>query len=74
MWMAGGGIKPGFDYGRTDDYAYNIVENPMHIRDLNATLLHSIGVNHNLLTFKYQGLEQKLTGVEGARVMHELLA
>jgi hypothetical protein len=74
MWMAGGGIKPGFDYGRTDDYAYNIIENPMHIRDLNATLLHSIGVNHNLLTFKYQGLEQKLTGVEGARVMHELLA
>ena len=52
MWMAGGGIKPGFDYGRTDDYAYNIIENPMHIRDLNATLLHSIGVNHNLLTFK----------------------
>ena len=74
MWMAGGGIKPGFDYGQTDDYSYNIVQDPMHIRDLNATMLHTIGVNHNLLTFKYQGLQQKLTGVEGARVVHEILA
>ena len=74
MWMAGAGIKGGFEYGKTDDYCYNIVEDPVHIRDLNATILHSIGIDHQQLQFKYQGLDQTLTGVEPARVVKELFA
>ena len=73
-WMAGGGIKGGIEHGKTDDYCYNIVENPVHIRDLNATILHQLSVDHNRLTFKYQGLEQRLTGVVPARVVEEILA
>lgn len=73
-WLAGGGIKSGFDYGKTDDFAYNIVENPVHIRDLNATILHSLGIDHRRLVFKYQGLDQRLTGAEEARVVKEILA
>lgn len=73
-WLAGGGIKAGFDYGKTDDFCYNIVENPVHIRDLNATILHTLGIDHRKLTFKYQGLDQRLTGVEEARVVKEILA
>jgi hypothetical protein len=73
MWMAGGGVKPGTTYGETDDFSYNIVKDPMHIRDLNATILHLLGVDHERLTFKFQGLDQKLTGVEPARVVKELL-
>ena len=73
-WLAGGGIKRGFEYGQTDDYCYNIVENPVHIRDMNATILHQLGIDHNRLTFRYQGLEQRLTGVEPCRVVDELLA
>ena len=72
-WMAGGGIKPGMEYGRTDEFSYNIVENPVHIRDLNATLLHCMGVDHRRLTFRYQGLDFRLTGVEEARVVREVL-
>jgi hypothetical protein len=72
-WMAGGGIKPGVEYGRTDEFSYNIVENPVHIRDLNATLLHCMGVDHRRLTFRYQGLDFRLTGVEEARVVREVL-
>ncbi|MDA7664428.1 DUF1501 domain-containing protein, partial [Akkermansiaceae bacterium] len=63
MWMAGAGVKRGFEYGKTDDHSYNIVENPVHIRDMNATILHQLGIDHNKLTFKYQGLDQRLTGV-----------
>ena len=74
IWMAGGGVKGGVEYGKTDDHCYNIVENPVHIRDMNATILHQMGVDHNRLTFKYQGLEQRLTGVEEARVVKEILA
>ncbi|MCA9270235.1 MAG: DUF1501 domain-containing protein, partial [Planctomycetales bacterium] len=73
MWMAGGGIKPGIEYGRTDDYSYNIVENPVHIRDFNATLLHCLGIDHARFTFKHQGLDQRLTGAEAARVVKEVL-
>ena len=73
-WLAGAGIKPGIEYGKTDDYAYNILENPVHISDLNATILHQFGIDHNKLTFKFQGLDQRLTGVEGAQVVHDLLA
>jgi hypothetical protein len=74
MWMAGGGVKKGMVYGETDAYSYNIVRDPMHIRDLNATILHLLGVDHERLSFKFQGLDQRLTGVEPARVVKEILA
>ena len=73
-WMAGGGIRPGFEYGRTDDYSYNILENPVRIRDLNATILHQLGIDHERLTVKFRGLDHKLTGVEKASVVHGILA
>ncbi len=74
MWMAGGGIKGGVIYGQTDEFSYNIVENPVHVRDFHATLLHLMGIKHDKFTFKYQGLDNKLTGVdEEARVVKELL-
>ncbi len=72
--MFGGGAKPGIEYGKTDTHCYNILENPVHIRDLNATILHTLGINHERLTFKFQGLDQKLTSVEPSRVVHEVLA
>jgi hypothetical protein len=72
-WLAGGGIKRGFEYGKTDDFCYNIVENPVHIRDLNATILNQLGIDHTQLTFQYQGLDERLTGVEPARVISEVL-
>ncbi len=64
IWMAGGGIKPGVVYGETDDFSYNIVENPVHIHDMNATILHCLGIDHTALSFKFQGLAMRLTGVE----------
>ena len=73
-WVAGGGFKPGIDHGETDDYCYNIVKDPVHINDLNATVLHCLGIHHERFTFKYQGLDSRLTGVEGAKVVPELLA
>jgi hypothetical protein len=74
MWMAGGGIQGGIEYGTTDDYSYNIAQNPVHINDLNATILHCMGIDHERFTFPFQGLEQRLTGVETQRVVRELLA
>jgi len=74
IWMAGGGIRGGVQYGKTDDYCYNVVENPVRIRDLNATILHCLGIDHTRLTFKFKGLDQRLTGVEPARVVQDLLA
>ena len=73
MWLAGGGIQPGIEYGQTDDYCYNIVSDGVHIRDLNATILHQLGIDHRRLTFRFQGLDQRLTGVEPARVVTEIL-
>jgi hypothetical protein len=73
MWMAGGGVKGGLLYGETDDFSYNVVENPVHLRDLNATILHCMGVDHAKLTYKFQGLEQKLTGVLPAKAVTALL-
>lgn len=73
-WLAGGGIKPGFEFGKTDNHCYNILEDPVHIRDLNATILHQLGIDHNRLTFRYQGLDQRLTGVEPSRVVTEILS
>jgi len=69
VWMAGGGVKPGVAYGQTDEYSYNIVKDPVHVRDFNATILHLFGIDHDRLTFKAQGLEQKLTGTVPARVV-----
>jgi uncharacterized protein (DUF1501 family) len=64
VWMAGGGVRPGVIYGETDEYSYNIVENPVHIHDMNATILHCLGIDHKRLTYKVQGLDVRLTGVE----------
>jgi hypothetical protein len=74
LWMAGGGIKAGFEYGKTDEFSYNIVENPVHIRDFNATVLHCLGIEHTRFSFRHQGLDQRLTGVEPSRVVKEVLA
>ncbi|MCH2594116.1 MAG: DUF1501 domain-containing protein, partial [Pedosphaera sp.] len=74
MWMAGGGSKGGAIYGETDDFSYNIVKDPLHIRDFHATILHLLGYDHERFTVKYQGLDQRLTGVENAKVVKELLA
>ena len=72
-WMAGGGIKGGMSYGETDDFCYNIARDPVHIRDFHATMLHQLGIDHNRLAFPYQGLDQRLTGVEESRVVKEIL-
>lgn len=72
--VAGGGIRGGMTYGETDDFSYNIASDPVPIRDLHATLLHQLGIDHARLSFPFQGLDQKLTGVEPARVVHEILA
>lgn len=74
MWLAGGGIKGGVSYGETDDFSYNVVANPCHVNDLNATILHCLGIDHERFTYKFQGLEQRLTGVEPQRVITEILA
>jgi hypothetical protein len=73
MWMAGGGIKKGFSYGETDDYCYNVVSNPVHVHDLQATILRCLGVDHLKLTYKYQGRHFRLTDVRG-EVVKDLLA
>lgn len=73
MWMAGGGFKGGLVYGETDEFSYNIQKDPVHIRDFHATVLHQLGFDHETLTFKHQGLDQKLTGVIPARVVTDLL-
>jgi hypothetical protein len=74
MWMAGGGVKPGLSFGETDDFSYNIVKDPVHIRDLHATMLHLFGLDHNRLSFRFQGLDQRLTGVLPAKVIDAILA
>jgi hypothetical protein len=72
MWMAGGGIKPGLSYGETDDFCYNIVNNPVHVHDLNATILRCMGVDHTRLTFRFQGRDFRLTDVHG-NVVQDIL-
>ncbi len=69
VWLAGGGIRPGFQYGLTDEYSFNIVENPVHVHDLNATILHCLGIDHQQLTFKFQGRHHRLTDVHGKVVL-----
>jgi hypothetical protein len=73
MWLAGGGIKGGVTYGTTDELGYFATENKVHIRDLHATMLHLLGMNHERFTHKFQGLDYRLTGVEKARVVNEIL-
>ena len=73
MWLAGGGTKPGITYGQTDELGFNVVENPVHVHDLNATVLHLLGLDHERLTFTYQGREFRLTDVHG-RVVNNILA
>lgn len=74
IWMAGAGTKGGLSYGKTDEFGYNIVENPVHIRDLNASILHRLGIEHERFTVKHQGLDQRITGVLPSRVLTELIA
>jgi arylsulfatase A-like enzyme len=73
MWFAGGGTKPGISYGKTDDYCYNIIEKPMHVHDLHATLLHLMGIEHERLTYRYQGRDFRLTDVHG-HIVRDILA
>ena len=73
IWMAGGGIKPGYTHGETDDYSYNIVKDPVHVHDFHATLLHLLGINHEQLTYKYQGRYFRLTDVHG-KIVKPILA
>jgi hypothetical protein len=73
IWMAGGGIKPGITYGETDEFCYNVVENPVHVHDFQATVLHLLGIDHTRLTFKYQGRHYRLTDVHG-NVVKPILA
>lgn len=74
MWMAGGGFRPGFVYGETDEFGFGAIENPVHVHDLHATLLHQLGIDHQRLAVRFQGLDFRLTGVEGARVVNELIS
>ena len=73
VWMAGGGTKPGHVCGQTDEFGYAIAKDPVHVHDFNATLLHLLGINHERLTFRYQGRQFRLTDVHG-EVMKDVLA
>ena len=74
IWMAGGGVKPGCVYGETDAEGYDVVKDPVEVRDLQATILHLLGFDHRRLTYPFQGLEQKITGVNPSRVIENVLA
>ncbi|MEQ8882527.1 MAG: DUF1501 domain-containing protein [Cyclobacteriaceae bacterium] len=73
LWMAGAGVKKGMSYGRTDDFSYNIVENPVHVHDFQATLMHLLGIDHERFTYKFQGRRYRLTDVHG-KVVNDILA
>lgn len=73
MWMAGGGVQAGLTYGETDDFCYNIVKDPVHVHDLNATIMRIMGIDHERLTYRYQGRDFRITDVHG-NVVHDLLA
>lgn len=74
MWMAGAGVKKGVVHGETDEFSYNVVDKPVHVRDLNATILHLMGLDHHQLSFPFRGLDMRLTGVEHAKVIKEVLS
>ena len=73
VWMAGGGVKPGLSYGTTDEFSFNTQDNPVHVRDLHATVLHLLGIDHEKFTFRAQGLDFRLTGVEPSKVVRDIL-
>jgi hypothetical protein len=73
IWLAGGGIRAGYTHGATDDFSYNVARDGVAVRDLHATLLHCLGIDHTRLTHRLQGLDFRLTGVEEARVVREVL-
>jgi arylsulfatase A-like enzyme len=73
MWFAGGGMRRGLTYGGTDELGFNVVENPVHVHDVQATILHQLGLDHERLTFTYQGRQYRLTDVHG-RVVRDILA
>jgi hypothetical protein len=73
-WMTGGGVRPGVSYGETDDYSYNVIKDPVHVRDFNATILHCLGIDHNNFAYRFQGLDQKLTSPVPAFVVQGILA
>jgi len=73
VWMAGGGVKPGVVHGETDDFSYNVIKDPVHIHDLNATILHCMGIDHSRFTFQSQGLDMRLTGVNPQTPVHAIL-
>ena len=74
LFLTGAGIKRGITYGATDDFSFNVAEDPVHVRDLHATILHLLGFDHERLSVKHRGLDMRLTGVEPARVVSEILA
>jgi hypothetical protein len=74
MWLAGGGIKPGITYGESDDFGFNATRNRVHVHDLHATILHLLGFDPMRFSYKFQGLDQRLIGVEPASVVKDLLA
>jgi hypothetical protein len=73
MWMAGGGMKAGLTFGETDDYCYNVVKDPVHVHDLQATILYCLGIDHKKLTYRFQGRDFRLTDV-GGEVVRQVLA
>ena len=74
MWMAGGGSRPGMVHGETDDFSYNIVKDPVHVHEFHATVLRLLGFDHERFTFRYQGLDQRLTGVDPVKPVPALMA
>jgi uncharacterized protein (DUF1501 family) len=73
MWMAGGGVKPGISYGQTDELGFNVVDKPVHVHDIQATILHTLGLDHERLTYTYQGRPFRLTDIHG-HVVSDILA
>ena len=73
VWLAGGGIRPGVVHGATDDVGYNVAEDPVHVHDLHATVLHQLGIDHERLTHRYQGRDYRLTDVHG-KLIREILS
>ena len=74
MWLAGGGVKGGIAYGETDEFSYNIIKDPVSVHDFHATVLNLLGFDHERFTYRHLGLDQRLTGVEHARVITDLIA
>ena len=72
-WLAGGGVRGGVTLGASDDFGFNVTEDRVHVRDLHATILHLLGFDHERLSYRFQGLDQRLTGVEPARVVSEVV-